>query len=296
MYDRICFYPIGFIKVMSESFGKGIKRIFLKGLAALLPTALTIYIVMFLFSFVKDNISQPITTFLGMQMAKHWDGAEDYFATYKIDPKLFEKDEGGALKYPTELKEEMDKKLPWWPGFIVVLIGIFIVGVFLASFLGRRIWRIGEKLVNKVPIIKVVYSSAKQVTDFVFGGDRKGYSYSKVVAVQYPSEGLWSVGFLTGDGLQPVKEKERKRLVTVFIPCSPTPMSGFTVVLPEQRILPLEMSFEEAMRFIISCGVVTPEKLLTEEGKRAEELMRASGEIPILPASESEHKESDEKA
>ena len=275
---------------MSEGLGKGLKRVFLKGLAALLPTALTIYILMFLFAFVKDSISRPITTFLGVQMAKHWNGAKDFFADYKIPPELFEKEPDGSLKHPVELEEEMRKKLPWWPGFVIVVVLIFIVGVFLASFLGRRIWRLGERLVDKVPVVKAVYSSAKQVTDFVFGGDKRGYGYSKVVAVQYPTQGLWSVGFLTGGGIEPVKTKEKKRLVTVFIPCSPTPMSGFTVILPEEKTIPLDMTFEEAMRFVISCGVVTPQKLMTKEGKEAEELMKASGEIPILPESSDEQK------
>lgn len=276
---------------MSESLGKGLKRVFLKGLAALLPTALTIYIIMFLFAFVKDSISRPITTFLGIQMAKHWDGAKDYFADYKIAPELFEKDSDGSLKHPVELEEEMKKRLPWWPGFVIVVILIFIVGVFLASFLGRRMWRLGERLVDKVPVVKAVYSSAKQVTDFVFGSDKGGYGYSKVVAVQYPTEGLWSVGFLTGGGIEPVKTKEKRRLVTVFVPCSPTPMSGFTIILPEEKTIPLDMTFEEAMRFVISCGVVTPEKLMTEEGRETERLMRASGEIPVLPESSDEQKE-----
>jgi len=260
-----------------------IKAIFFKGLAALIPTALTIYIVIFLFGFVKESVSKPITVFFWVQTAQRWKSVEDHLVSYyKVDPKYFERDLDGSLKYEKQLQEDIGRKVPWWPGFVFVLILIFAFGIFLASFIGRRIWRLGERVITKLPIIKDIYSSAKQVTEFVFGSGKQSRTYSKVVAVEFPKDGMWSVGFQTGWGLKPLKNGNES-YISVFIPCSPTPMSGFTVVVPERKVVRLDISFDEAMQFIISCGMVTPRKLMTEEGKKADRMLESSGGIPLLP-------------
>lgn len=253
-----------------RGFFKKLKRIFFKGLAALLPTALTIYIILFLFTFVRDNISKPINTFIGYQLIKASKGVEDYVVrNYHVDRKVLKRDEKGEFIDPKQVKEELSAKLPWWPAFVLVVLVIFIVGVLLASFIGRRIWRTGEKLLSRTPVINLIYPHVKQVTSFLFGEERLQRQYSRVVAVQFPFHGSWAVGFVTGEGIRPIKARERTRLVTVFVPCSPAPMSGFTVIVREDEAIPLNMSVDEAMRFIISCGVITPENLLTEEGRAA---------------------------
>ncbi len=254
----------GFFKRMSRR----LRVIFFKGLAALLPTALTIYIIVFLFGFVKNNISRPINTFIGYNLARWSEDVRGYMVRhYNVDETVFAVDENGNFVDPEAVEEELAAKLPWWPAFVLVVFVIFVVGALLASFMGRRIWRAGERLLSRTPVINLIYPHVKQVTSFLFGEDKPQKKYSRVVAVQFPFPGSWSVGLVTGEGLQPVKVKEGSRLVTVFVPCSPAPMSGFTVIVREDETIPLNMSVDEAMRFIISCGVITPEALLTDEGR-----------------------------
>ena len=264
-------------ETLPRQLWRRVRSVFLKGLAALLPTALTIYVIMFLYGFTKDSVSKPITTFIGYQMAERSESCRRHFVEeYGVDENILEM-KNGKFVHPEEVERELSEKLPWWPGFVLVLVTIFVAGIVLASFLGRKIWRTGERTLGKVPVIGIIYPYIKQVTEFVFGEGRKTPAYSRVVAVQFPYHGSWAVGFVTGYGLAPVDASGGKH-VTVFVPCSPAPMSGFTVVVPEEEAIPLDMTVDEAMRFVISCGVITPERFLTERGVQAV----ARGETRVL--------------
>lgn len=251
------------------------KRTFLKGLATLLPTILTIYIFLVVFNFVRNNVSEPINMFLGKQLyATEW-GRDYLYDRFEIP---FEDEEGEQLA-GEELTAMLKAKLPWWPGFIIAFLCVMAVGFFIASWVGRRMWRGGERFMTRMPVIKVIYPYAKQVTDFIFG-DKKKPAYSSVVAVQYPRAGVWSIGFITGEGLFDLRKRLGKKMVNVFIPCSPTPVSGFTILVSDEELVPLNMSVDETMRFIISAGVIVPEHQLTEEGKTRLIKMQESGRLP----------------
>lgn len=235
---------------------------FFKGLATVLPTILTVYIFLFVFNFIRYNVSDPISIFAGKQLyASEW-GRRYLFDRFDIPTQG---QDGAPLEAET-LTAELQEKLPWWPGFIIAFLAVLAVGFFIASWMGRYIWRGGEHLLTRIPMVKVIYPYAKQVTDFVFG-DKKKVGYSSVVSVQYPRPGVWCIGFVTGEGLQEVKKHVGKKMLNVFLPCSPTPMSGFAIVVAEEETVPLKMTVDEAMRFIISAGVVVPDHQLTEEGK-----------------------------
>ncbi|MCX7703268.1 MAG: DUF502 domain-containing protein, partial [Planctomycetota bacterium] len=237
-----------------------------------------------------DNVNKIAAATTSTSIKSPYGDQETSIESYKVNPSYFEKEKDGSLKYGKELREDISRKLPWWPGFVLVVAAIFAAGIFLASFLGRRLWWLGEGVIKRVPIVKEVYSSAKQVTDFIFGGSKEGREYSRVVAVEYPMSGVWCVGFQTGWGLAPLKEREGKVVVSVFIPCSPVPMSGFTVIVPEEKVVHLQMSFDEAIQYVVSCGVVTPQLLTTEEGMASEKHLETGVRVSSLPSKEEKTK------
>jgi len=254
---------------------KGTKRTFVKGLATLLPTILTIYVFLFVFNFIRNNVSEPINILLGKQLyGTEW-GRDYLHDRFEIPLK----DEEGKPLEGDRLTAELKTRLPWWPGFIIAFLAVLAVGFIIASWLGRRLWRGGEKLLTRMPVVKVIYPYAKQVTDFVFG-DKEKPTYSSVVAVEYPMRGIWSIGFITGEGLRNLKEHLQKKMVNIFIPCSPTPVSGFTIIVSSDEIVPVDMSVDDAMRFVISAGVIVPQQQLTEEGKTRLLELKESGRLP----------------
>jgi uncharacterized membrane protein len=164
-------------------------------------------------------------------------------------------------------RADLDK---WWSarafpmdllGLAVAVVLIYMVGATLGSFFGRRLYRRAEGLVRKVPLIKHVYPSIKQVTDFFFGdgSEEQRLKFSRVVAVQYPRKGLWSVGLMTGDTLQLIQDAAGVPCITVFIPSSPTPFTGYVITVPKCDSIDLPITIDEALRFVISGGVIVPD-------------------------------------
>ncbi|NQT02242.1 MAG: DUF502 domain-containing protein [Planctomycetes bacterium] len=129
----------------------------------------------------------------------------------------------------------------------------------MASVVGRTLWRMVEKFIMNTPVLSKVYPYVKQVTDFLFAQEeQERIPFSRVVAVEYPRQGIWSVGFVTGSGLEKVVDNVRKEFLTVLIPTSPTPFTGFVVMAPKEQTIDLDMTIEEAFRFTVSGGVITP--------------------------------------
>lgn len=141
-------------------------------------------------------------------------------------------------------------------GFFVAVIAVCFIGAFLASVMGRTIWHFLEKTLMKAPLVRQVYPYIKQVTDFFLA--KKTLQFSKVVAFEYPRKGTWSVGLVTGTGLRKVVQTIATDFLTVFVPTSPTPFTGYVIMVPRTETIELEMSIEEALRYVISGGVITP--------------------------------------
>jgi uncharacterized membrane protein len=140
-------------------------------------------------------------------------------------------------------------------GILIALVIVVLVGALLASVAGKALWRIIEGFIMNTPILRRVYPYVKQVTDFLFSeeGDRQ-QMFSRVVAAEYPRKGTWSLGFVTGSGFRSVVGGTQKEFVTVMIPTSPTPVTGYVVVLPKETIA-LDMTIEEAFRSSsVGCG------------------------------------------
>lgn len=133
---------------------------------------------------------------------------------------------------------------------------LYFLGRFLAAGVGRIVWNSFERLIHHLPIIRVVYSSVKQVTDFIF--TESEIEFTRVVAVEYPRKGTWSVGFVTGESLPPIRAAVGEPLVSVLIPSSPMPATGYTITVRKGETIDLNISIDQAFQFIVSCGVVLP--------------------------------------
>jgi uncharacterized membrane protein len=143
-------------------------------------------------------------------------------------------------------------------GFAIALVAVCIVGALLASVVGKTLWRMAEKFIMNTPFLGRVYPYVKQITDFLLKQEQQKKLLSRVVAVEYPRKGIWSIGFVTGSGLEKVVSNIKKEFVTVLIPTSPTPFTGFIIMVQKKQTIELDMTIEEALRFTVSGGVITP--------------------------------------
>jgi uncharacterized membrane protein len=128
-----------------------------------------------------------------------------------------------------------------------------------ASVIGRVLWRMMESMIMSAPVLRRIYPHVKQVTDFVLTPEQKKKSFLHVVAVEYPRKGLWSLGFVTGAGLREIAGRARRELLTVLVPKSPALVSGYVITVPKEDAIFLDMTVEEAFRFLVSAGVILPE-------------------------------------
>ncbi len=137
--------------------------------------------------------------------------------------------------------------------FVLVL---YLLGKFMAAGIGRFFWGQFERGVNRVPLVRNVYGSVKQVSDFVLS--ERQIEYSRVVAVEWPRKGIWSLALVTGESMVDIEAAANEPVLSVLIPTSPMPMTGFTLTVKKSETVDLRISFDEAIQFIVSCGVVVP--------------------------------------
>ena len=144
------------------------------------------------------------------------------------------------------------------PGIEIILTIIFItiVGGLSLSFLGKKILQIVDNLFKKIPILRTIYSAIGQMTDSF--RNQEGNKKS-VVLIEYPRKGSWAVGFATKKNTGEIKDKTNKELINVFVPTTPNPTSGFLLMFPEDDLIYLDMTFEEASKFIVSAGTSNPQ-------------------------------------
>ena len=143
------------------------------------------------------------------------------------------------------------------PGLEIALSIIFItlIGFISLSYIGKRTLKLINDLLKKIPFLRTIYSAIGQMTESF--ASKKGKKKS-VVLVQYPSKGSWAVGFATKDNIGEISKKTNDKLVNVFIPTTPNPTSGFLLMFPKKKVIYLDMSFEEASKFIVSAGTSIP--------------------------------------
>ena len=145
------------------------------------------------------------------------------------------------------------------PGLEIILTIIFItiVGGLSLSFLGRKFLQIVDELFKKIPILRTIYSAIGQMTE-TFTQKNGNQNKKSVVLVEYPKKGTWAVGFATKENKGKIKNKLNRDLVNVFVPTTPNPTSGFLLMYPKEDLIYLDMTFEEASKFIVSAGTSNP--------------------------------------
>jgi len=144
------------------------------------------------------------------------------------------------------------------PAFLAIFLGaMYIVGKLLAAGIGRFFWHQFESLINRLPIIRNVYSSVKQVTDFAFS--ETDVQFTRVVAVEYPRRGIWSIGFVTGESMLDIRRAAGEPILSVLMPTSPMPATGFTISIPKSETVDLDITIDQAIQYCVSCGVVVPD-------------------------------------
>jgi uncharacterized membrane protein len=136
------------------------------------------------------------------------------------------------------------------------ILMLYFLGRFLAYGIGRVLYLTLERVITQVPIIRTVYSSVKQVTDFVFSDNEM--QFNRVVAVEYPRRGIWSLGFVTGDSMLSIRQSASEPVISVLIPTSPMPATGYTITVRKSESVEIDISVDQAFQFIVSCGVVVP--------------------------------------
>ena len=155
------------------------------------------------------------------------------------------------------------------PGFgvILTLLILLLVGGIASNFIGRKLVGWGDALVRRIPVVRSIYSSVKQVSDTVFSDS--GNAFRTAVMVQWPREGVWTVAFVTGQPSGEVAALLRDDYVSVFVPTTPNPTGGYFVLVRRSECIELEMSVDAALKYIVSMGVVAPPDLaLIEESKQ----------------------------
>ncbi|MDP7163106.1 MAG: DUF502 domain-containing protein, partial [Phycisphaerae bacterium] len=217
---------------------------FLRGLTAILPAVLTVAIVVWVCTFIYQHIgrySNTVAQWIVVQL----------ISVFGKEPMSWW-GPGNVWQDVLAIWEEY-----WlvWIGFVLAFVLIYIFGRFIASFIGKGVWRALERTVFRTPVVKQIYPHVKQVTDILLS-DRK-IEFSRVVAVEYPRKGAWSVGLVTSPGMKTL-QGPTKDMLTVFIPSSPMPVTGYTVTVRRHEVIDLPLSIDEALRFTVSGGVVLP--------------------------------------
>jgi len=141
-------------------------------------------------------------------------------------------------------------------GIILGVIIVFLVGFFAANFFGRKLFKALEGWFLKFPFIRQIYPAAKQIVDSFIS--KEGPAFKKVVLVEYPSKGLWAIGFITNDSFRQANEAVSKDLVHVLIATTPSPLTGFLILVPRQDVKVLDISVEDGIKMIVSGGIVKP--------------------------------------
>ena len=142
-------------------------------------------------------------------------------------------------------------------GTILTLLIIFLTGLATRNFIGKKLVYAWELFLTRIPVVSSIYSSVKQVSDTLFSSS--GNAFRKAVLVQYPRQGLWTIAFMTGVPGGDVRNHLQGDYISIYVPTTPNPTSGFFLMVPRADTIELDMSVDEALKYIVSMGVVSPD-------------------------------------
>ena len=158
-------------------------------------------------------------------------------------------------QYLPEVLFDLGNAIPG-SGIVWVVLIMLITGALVNNFIGRKLIQFWEKLLNKIPGFRGIYSALKQLSDTVLSPS--GESFKKALLVEYPRKGMWTIAFQTGDYGGEVAKKIGQEMINIYVPTTPNPTSGFFIMLAKEDVIELDMNVDEAFKLIISTGVVTP--------------------------------------
>lgn len=224
------------------TFAQDFKQFFIRGLAALLPTLITLWLLVWAWNFLWEVLGQHLIyavkwmwlNLANLGLVSYKPAA--YIANYWSD----------------------DQTRTRVVGVLLAIVAVYTVGLLVGNLIGRTFWRLGETLVMKIPVIRAIYPAVKQVTDWLLADHSNQFRTSRVVAVQPHSNGIWSLGLVTGQGMAAINEASGEDVVMVFLPNSPAAFSGYVLAVPRSAVVELPLTVEEAMRLFISGGVIVP--------------------------------------
>ena len=147
-------------------------------------------------------------------------------------------------------------------GTVLTVFIVFITGVLTKNFIGNSILSAWELLLKRIPIVSSIYSSVKQVSDTLFSSS--GNAFSKAVLLQYPRQGMWTIAFLTGTPNQEIAQHLQGEHISVYVPTTPNPTSGYFLIVSKADVIELDMSVDTALKYVVSMGVVSPETIQKE--------------------------------
>lgn len=209
-----------------------------------MPTLITLWLLIKVWDFLWESLGQHIIWLISWI----WLTLVRWNVLPEVPP--------GNIKYFWHLQD------PSWQvkllGVVLAIILVYIVGLFVGNLIGRTLWKLGENAVFRIPLIRAIYPAVKQVTDFVLADKKAQFTASRVVAVEPHANGIWSIGLVTGRGVKALGEPEGKEMLTVFVPSSPTAFSGYVLVVPRDVVVDLPLTVEQAMRILVSGGVIDP--------------------------------------
>lgn len=256
------------------TFTSDFRRFFGRGLAILLPSVLTLWILWYAFIFVFHNVAVPIN--IGLRSAVVW--AAPRVLPDRSLPELFRVTDEQVAAFRAQDIRRKEASPAWvrreirrarmaefWQdywylqgaGLVVAITLIYLAGLLLGGIIGKQVYERAERLIARVPGFKQVYPHVKQLVNLVMGD--KPLAFKRVVLVEYPRTGIWSMGLVTSSAMRKVAEVSGRPAVTVFIPSTPTPFTGFTINVPEDAVVDLPVSIDEALRFVLTGGVLVPE-------------------------------------
>ena len=219
---------------------------FVRGLKTLLPTLITLYLVIWAWDFLWNNVGRHLIWVL-QNLQYQLAGPEAQWGAIR---RLWTNDRGDWA---------------WWAqpvGVSLAVMMVYVVGLLVGNLIGRTFWAIGESLVLRIPVVRAIYPAAKQITDFVLYEKSSAPTASRVVACRPHDNGIWSIGLVTGHGLRVLEAASGEELVTVFVPSSPTAFSGYVLVVPRAQVVELPLKVEDALRLLVSGGVLSGENAL----------------------------------
>jgi uncharacterized membrane protein len=216
-------------------FQRRVRNVFITGLLITLPIALTWFILQFLLKNF-DALSPVFTNILIQLGAPIPEG-------YRI-PFL---------------------------GLVVTLLIVLMVGWFTTNFFGKKLFKIGETVIGKIPFVRRIYTGTKQVVLSIAEADTT--AFRKVVLLEFPRRGLLAIGFVTGETRGEVQQMTQENMLNVFVPTMPNPTSGFLIFSPPEELTEVSMTIEEGIKYVVSGGIVTPPslKVIEEKGLRLEQ-------------------------